>query len=128
LNEGISKILASPMPPEQSEHWIQWELKRLKSSGDPSQIWLFGSAARNALTTNSDLDFLVLFKTTADLKRGRKIYHSSSQKHLGPVDVIFSTESEFESKSQIGGIPFVCRVEGKLLFEAKNELQTRAKV
>ena len=105
------------------------ELSYIMQCPDLSQVWLFGSASRNELTEASDLDFILTFHDATALKLGRKTYYSIHRRKVFPTDILFILQSEFDRLSLLGGVCFVCKSEGKLLFqgrktEAVNELKT----
>ena len=109
----FSKVLAKPLEPHESASLVAAALQKVAEAGDWQQIWLFGSAAQGEMTSASDLDFVVVYPDSMSLKEGRALYYSSSKRVACPLDVLFVTSSDFVAKSEIGGVFFVCRKQGK---------------
>jgi predicted nucleotidyltransferase len=114
----LKRILAKALPHHFVEALVQSELTALLRLCDPRKVYLFGSAARGTMTDASDIDLLVVLKDGTDIKRVKRSYYCRKKEHLVPVDIIFIVESDFISRSKIGGIPMVCASEGRLIFEA----------
>lgn len=110
------KLLSKPLDPKICNQYIVQALSRISESGDWEQVWLFGSAARGEMTNISDLDFVVIYPDAEKLKLGRSLFYRSQIRSLCSLDVLFVTKSEFESKSKIGGVFYVCRNDGKMLL------------
>ena len=97
-------------------------IKRIKSNYRLEKIILFGSYAYGKPTENSDLDLLVVVKSSNQPrhKRAREI-----RKHLWgvtdiPKDILVYTEDEIEEWKGVEDA-FITRVlrEGKILYENK---------
>ena len=82
----------------------------------PNAIILFGSAARDEATDQSDIDILVICDSDDDLTRARKGVRKVLPKTVLPIDLIWMTVGEFERKKDLGGIAFIASREGKVLF------------
>ena len=89
---------------------------RIALATKPRSIYLFGSVAEGSSTDQSDFDFLVVVRNTKDIRTAQKNLLPSRPLSKKPIDIIWMSESEFESKSQIGGIAFIAREDGKLLY------------
>lgn len=82
----------------------------------PSAVVAFGSAARNELREDSDIDLAVLFPDENSLRIGRRAVHTAAREDLWPLDMLFYTQREFRSRAEIGGVCMVIREEGRLLY------------
>lgn len=101
---------------------IEEIIKRIVSSYRSEKIILFGSYAHGNPTENSDLDLLVVVKSSnlPRYKRAREI-----RKHLWgvtdiPKDILVYTEEEIEEWQDVKEA-FITRVvsEGRILYENK---------
>jgi predicted nucleotidyltransferase len=102
-------------------NWVNHEALRitaLLSASKPVRIILFGSAAENKMTDQSDFDFLVVHSTQDAIKKAQKDLHPHYPLSEYPVDIIWLTVAEFEAKREIGGVSFIAAREGKILFES----------
>lgn len=79
-------------------------------------ILLFGSAVHGSMTTASDLDVVLVFGTKESCLQGRKLVPYLRKKAVWPMDLICVDEETFKAKSEIGGIYFVAKREGRVLF------------
>lgn len=83
----------------------------------PSAIYLFGSAAENCMTDQSDIDLLIVSNGRNQLRE--------NQKALGPLpagrthitELVWVTDEEFERKKNLGGVCQTAYKYGRLLFE-----------
>ena len=117
----LKKILATPLSDEETNKFINQGLINIVASGEPLFLYLIGSAARNNMTTTSDLDFIAVYKNREELLNAKQKYYSTKRPTDAiPVDIIFTTIDEYNQKSKIGGIFMVCSQEGKLLFQRKS--------
>lgn len=79
-------------------HSIQQVVNSIKQYYNPQKIMLFGSAAVNAMTENSDID-LIIIKQTKEPKHTRTI---NLYKHLMnlqlPLDILVYTPQEYDTE------------------------------
>lgn len=91
---------------------------RIRSISTPRQIILFGSAANEAMTSDSDLDLLVI---KDDLKNPREENLQLRKVLSGiglPVDIFAMTVERFsETKDVIGGLAYPANKYGKVIYE-----------
>ncbi len=73
--------------------------------------YLFGSAAQNKNTVDSDLDLLVIVPDGSEIKSYYEVVNSAFFSPVA-VDWIFITESEFNKNSEIGGISMIAKQQG----------------
>lgn len=100
----------------------QKEVKRItkiiKEKYKPEKIILFGSAATDKITEDSDIDLTIIKKTKKPrLERMRKVSHFLLDRKL-PLDILVYTPEEFKERLEMGDF-FVEEIleEGKVLYE-----------
>lgn len=94
-------------------------VRRVLTAARPEKIILFGSAATDQMTADSDIDLLVVEPEPADT-RDRSV---EIRRALGgvqyPVDIIVISSERFEeTKDIIGGIAYPANKYGRVLYEA----------
>jgi predicted nucleotidyltransferase len=94
-------------------------VRRLLDVARPDRIILFGSAATGRMTSDSDIDLLVIEPEPANT-RDESVKLRRALGEVGyPVDVIvISTERFEETKNIIGGIAYPAHKYGRVLYEA----------
>lgn len=99
---------------------VETAVGRIVAALKPLRIILFGSAARNAMTADSDLDFLVVMP---DGTHRRQAARTALQALMGlgiPKDVVVVTESDIDT---LGGNPSLviapALAEGKELYRGR---------
>jgi predicted nucleotidyltransferase len=97
---------------------LQEVVRRIVAAVKPEKIILFGSAAREEMGPDSDLDFLVIKSCKNRRKTARKI----RRRLIGigiPKDIIVATPEDIERyKDTIGLIYRPALKEGKVLYAA----------
>lgn len=104
-------------------NWVNHEAQRivaLIAGSKPIKIILFGSAAENKMTDQSDFDYLVIHSNHEAIKRAQHNLRPYYPLSKYPVDIIWVTETEFKTKCDVGGICFVAAREGKVLYQSKD--------
>jgi uncharacterized protein len=93
-------------------------VRRVLTVARPDKIILFGSAAAGQMTSDSDIDLLVLEREPADTRhRSVKIRRALGDVQY-PVDVIVMSSERFEeTKDIIGGIAYPANKYGRVLYE-----------
>ena len=104
---GISQTLVSEI------------VKRILDVAEPQRIILFGSAAMEQMTKDSDIDLLVLESAPGDTRK-ESVRIRQAVRGLGyPFDIIvMATERFEESKNVVGGIAYPANKYGKVIYEA----------
>lgn len=101
-----------------SDEILQEIVRRIVEVAKPEKIILFGSAAREEMGPDSDLDFLVIKSCKNRHKTARKI----RRRLIGigiPKDIIVATPQDMERyKDTIGLIYRPALKEGKVLYAA----------
>ena len=94
-------------------------IRRVLNAAQPERIILFGSAATGQMTSDSDIDLLILEANPGNVWEER-IRIGTTLRGLGyPFDVIvMATERFEESKQVIGGIAYPANKYGKVIYEA----------
>jgi predicted nucleotidyltransferase len=89
---------------------------------DPEQIYLFGSWAREEQDELSDLDLVIIKKTTKPFfDRLREVYDLIPQT-AGPVDALVYTPEEFAQMQKDGNLLAEIIVdEGRLVYERRKK-------
>ena len=83
----------------------------------PHSLFLFGSAAENKMTDQSDFDLLVVCTSEAEVLRARRQFSKiRSSLPARAFDVVWMLKSEFDRKSQIGGVAFIALNDGRRLI------------
>jgi predicted nucleotidyltransferase len=88
---------------------------------NPSQILLFGSAARREMTTASDLDVVVIVETPNEVKVTQKALNHLSRLLDWPVDCLVVHREMFDQRAAIGGVFAVAQDEGVTLAVSRSE-------
>lgn len=98
---------------------VQEIVHRLLTVSRPDRIILFGSAATGQMTSESDIDLLVIVPSPANTIEER-VRLRRSLRGLGfAFDVfIISTEKFEESKHIFGGIAYPAHKYGQVIYEA----------
>ena len=106
---------------EQKRSWI---LRVCAESGcAPVRIVAFGSAGRGELREDSDIDLALLFADETQLRNGRDAVRKAPREDLWPLDLLFYTTEEFESRAKSGGVCMLVRDEGRVLYNAEKEAE-----
>lgn len=99
------------------KHILDEIVRRICRTANPQRIILFGSAATETMTVDSDLDLLVIkdgFKNQGDENlRLWKYLHGIE----APVDIFAMTPKRFdETKDVIGGLAYPANKYGKVIY------------
>lgn len=101
------------------ESLVREIVRRILSVAAPDKIILFGSAAAERMTRDSDIDLLIVETDPGD-QRKESMRFRKALRGLGyPFDVIvISTEWFEESKEVIGGVAYPANKYGKVIYAA----------
>jgi DNA polymerase sigma len=101
----------------------QWEeilkslisrITRLESS---CSIYIFGSFVRDELTAESDIDLCVIVPDSISPKQFYKdLYSSGPVSPSWPLDLLIFRKSDYDRKSNIGGVCFDIKIDGVELY------------
>ena len=100
------------------ESLIQEIVGRILSVAQPDKIIIFGSAASETMTRDSDIDLLIVEAEPVD-QQDEYVRIRRALRGMGyPFDVLFiSTQWFEESKDVIGGIAYPANKYGKVIYE-----------
>jgi len=102
-----------------SEKVLQNIIEKIRCVAGPERIILFGSAAQGTMTTDSDMDLLVIKKNLKDQRSEVIRIRKALSEFSIPVDIIVMSAERFEeTKNVIGGIAYPAHKYGRILYEA----------
>ena len=84
----------------------------------PQAVVVFGSAARQEMSEQSDVDLAILFPSEVSLREGRAAIFKRPPPDSWALDLLFFTAEGFAKKSATGGVCQLIRSEGRVLFGA----------
>ena len=111
--------LATEIAMRIDESLVKEIVERILSAVVPAKIILFGSAAMGEMTSDSDIDLLIVEPNPTD-RRKESVKIDATLSGLGyPFDIIVISNEWFEaSKNVIGGIAYPANKYGKVIYEA----------
>lgn len=113
----LARFLAKKLSPQETLQNIEAIKKHCLPIEGLLRIVLFGSAARGEMTDMSDLDAVLIFDSKESAKKGAKHFYSIPRLFSFPVDALFVDEVRFKERSELGGVLYVAKKEGKIIFE-----------
>ena len=99
--------------------WVDAEVARISEiflKLSPQAVFLFGSASEGRMSDQSDFDFLILFKSGEEIRNAQKSLRPFYPLSDTPVDILWLTQDEFDSKKDVGGVCFIVAREGRCLL------------
>ena len=98
---------------------IEEIVRRVLTVADPDRIVLFGSAADDTMTRDSDIDLLIVESQRRDRRR-ESVAIGDAFRGMGiPFDVLVISKEWFEStKNVVGGIAYPANKYGKVIYAA----------
>lgn len=90
-------------------------LKKIKAEIPVEQCFLFGSGASGNFHADSDLDMLLVFSDTENMRDVQKKIYSQRWSHL-PIDFILKNKTEFDQRKIFGGVCFEAFHNGQEIF------------
>lgn len=120
-NNGMIRVPMRQLGGEETDSILKkkcaWILRVCASAGvTPVAIIAYGSAARNELREDSDLDLAIIFRDAEALRAGRSAVCSAKREDLWPPDLLFYTQGTFHSRANTGGVCMIIRDEGIVLY------------
>jgi predicted nucleotidyltransferase len=101
-----------------SEILIREIVQRIVSVTQPERIILFGSASTGQMTKDSDIDLLVVDRSTRDNREERLRIRQALKDLDHAFDIIVMPPERFEeSKNVIGGVAYPAHKYGQVLYE-----------
>lgn len=102
-----------------SDDTIREIVRRILRVCSPDRVILFGSAATGTMTSDSDLDLLVLEPRVDDARKEAMRLRAALEGIPYPIDVIVMSRDRFEeTRGVIGGIAFPAARYGRVIYEA----------
>lgn len=77
---------------------------------------VFGSAADYTMTEASDVDVALIFQKPEEAKNAQRDCHKFRKLASWPMDLLCIDQEKFLEKSRVGGVFFVIKQEGRVLF------------
>lgn len=112
------KLTAATLSSDAIQMIVNRKREWILSSSDPLRIILFGSAATENMTTASDVDLIIIYQNSTNLKEVRQELFKRRSKEDWPQDVFFYTENTFQNScDKGGGICWLAQQEGKIIYE-----------
>ena len=98
---------------------IQKIVEQILEASRPDRVILFGSAVTGGVTSDSDIDLLVIEEQVVNTREeGLRLRAALAGLHL-PVDLIVMTRERFmETRDVIGGIAYPAHKYGRVIYEA----------
>ncbi len=94
-------------------------VQRILSVTSPEKIILFGSAATNTMTEDSDVDLLIVKRDITDRRQEYTRIRRALRDIAFPFDIILTTSEYFENtKNVVGGIAYPANKEGRVIYAA----------
>ena len=102
-----------------SEATIEQAVQRIVQVACPRRVILFGSYARGQASSDSDLDFIVVFDGTPNKHRKMARLRSAVGMVGVGVDVLVFSEDEISRRSSVPGtVAYWAAKEGRVMYEA----------
>lgn len=104
---------------------VQAVLSGILASGEPQQVFPFGSALTDRFTWASDIDLVVLFVDVETLRSGRqRILLNGPYSHIS-VDDLFGVVADFNARADVGDVYAVVKQSGKLIYDKRSAALAR---
>lgn len=112
-------FLRKRLDPTAAQAEVARIVARIVSEVNPLEVYIFGSAARGALTDQSDLDLLIVLREEINIKPARKAIAKIRPFSKIPLDIVWMSEATFALKAAMGGLAQVVQEEGKLVYRSE---------
>lgn len=117
----LMRAFSPKISSEQLESFIHDAAGQIFRCGNVSELYLFGSAAKNEADPYSDLDFLVVTDTSEEAKRLSSELVRKVRVEGMAVEFVCVDQATFQRKSDLGGVCFVAKHQGRRLLRAHSE-------
>lgn len=89
----------------------------IKLHTSPLRIIFFGSITTDHFDDWSDIDVIAIYSSLVEADQARRILYTSRRPDLGhSIEILCVDDSTYRSKSEIGGVYFIAREEGRTYF------------
>lgn len=100
------------------EALLQEIVRRILSVSHPDRIILFGSAATGDMTSDSDIDLLILERDRESIARDHDRVWAALRDVRIPVDLLYLITDKYErTKNLHGGIAYPAEHHGRVLYD-----------
>lgn len=82
--------------------------------------YIFGSCATGTYRIDSDMDVAILIENENDYKGLKSKIYQGAPKTALPLEFVFILKSGFERKCEIGGLSWMIKKEGVLIYDKKS--------
>ncbi len=106
----------APLPDTVVSEIVDTKLRWILETCEPEEVWLFGSAAVNAMTVASDIDLALVFADEHRLTSCRKRLYARPRPDTWPQDLAFFVRDDFHRRAGIGGLPMLIVQDGRRVF------------
>ena len=120
MPETAEGVLKQPPEIDQADAaaWVQSITERIAQNFDPLRIILFGSHARDAAGSESDIDLLVVLPNVADKRRAAIEIRRTLADVPVSKDIIVTTPEEIEQRGAlVGTVLRPALREGEVVYE-----------
>jgi len=96
---------------------VKRSVDKIKTLYKPEKIFVFGSFARGKITSDSDIDFFIIKRTSKVRRERQRLVSRMLIDRQVPVDILVLTPEETEKRRKIGD-PFILDIlnSGKLVY------------
>ena len=112
------KLTARSLTPIEVTGILTAKVNWLLGACSPEKIILFGSAATGHMTTASDVDLIIIFKTVAEIELAKPKLFQSRPATDWPHDLLFYDVDAFRNSVQKGGgVCWIAAQDGRILYQ-----------
>jgi len=112
----LNRLIAGPLSQSEIQATIDKLVARILMHSAPSQIILFGSAARGEAREGSDIDLAIVYPTAKEIPAAKIAILRQKPVSDLPVDLLFLDEHSYHQKKKIGGVSMIIADEGVQLY------------
>ncbi len=116
---SLARFTARQLSVDEVESLVKKTLEDTHAQPGLEEVILFGSAVENRMDEGSDLDLVYIFDTENNARSAQKKIHGLKT-HLFPCDFICVDRNRYEERSKFGGVLFVARTEGRVIYRKDN--------
>lgn len=105
-----------PVDKNEVDRAVNTLVSAIIEAGGAEAIYLFGSTARGTMTTQSDIDLLIVIEKPSDIKPMKRKLRNIQQLTSFPVDLVWIDRQQFEKKKLLGGVCMIAFEDGILCY------------
>jgi predicted nucleotidyltransferase len=114
---SLTRLLARKLARQDQDRLVQRSLAEILKVCKPRKVILFGSTALFEMTEASDLDYVVGVGSRDEVKTTQQLLNRVAAKIDWPMDCLVIDEDHFTEKAAEGGVYFVAKTEGKVVYQ-----------